>query len=248
MNLPIFNRIHRGYEIWKLTKKYFRAKQIIPGCNYYINGKCQTIYGEQALSMVLDIVSHDSYGIKKFKHLDTIVDIGANIGIFSLHASTLFPQAKILAYEPCNIARIDLEKNINGFNNIKIYPYAVGAVNQAVCLNFQADLSACYVTSDEDSSSGKGDECQMISLDDVVAKLDSPISLLKLDCEGSEYEIMQLSSFETVKYVVGELHTCPYGNPELGIKILNQKDFIIDKWLPFSDGTAGVFWASNRRY
>lgn len=243
----MLNKIQRSYAVMQLTRKYFRPSQIPKECClYYINGIPKTVYGSHALTMLIGIVIDDNYGLKRFRYIDNIVDVGANIGIFSLHATTLFPNVRILAYEPGDRSREYLAKNLNQSDRVEIYPNAVGGSNKKVKLNRQTDLTAFYVTEDADLSA-ESQTCEMVSLDEITAALESPIGLLKLDCEGSEYEIMQAKSFEQVRYVVGELHSCSKGNPELGLKILEQKGFIIDKWLPFPDGKAGEFWASNSR-
>ncbi|MEH2455796.1 FkbM family methyltransferase [Nostoc sp.] len=241
----MLDRIERSFKIIKLTRKYFRAKQIPRGCTYNINGIIRTVEGEQALSMLLDVVINDSYGLKRFRYLDNIVDVGANIGTFSLHASTLFPKARILAFEPSIQSRLFLEMNVTGLN-IEVYPYAVGNTRGKVILNELDDLSASYISLENDISFLGSQECELISLDDIAAKLETPVSLLKLDCEGYEYEIMQASSLESFRYIVGELHTCQFGNPQLGLEILKNRSFEIEQWFPFADGLAGVFWAKYK--
>jgi hypothetical protein len=220
----MLDRIERSFKILKLTRKYFRASQVPDNCEFNVNGLLCKVTGDHVLSMMLDIISNDSYGLKRFKTktIDNIVDIGANVGVFSLHAHTLFPNARLLAFEPSTQSRQFLEKNTKGLN-IEVYPYAVGNSRGKIILN----------------------ECELISLDDVVAKLQKPVSLLKLDCEGSEYEIMKSSALKSFRYIVGEMHTCQHGDPTLGLKILNNNGFRIDKWFPFPDGLAGIFWATN---
>lgn len=246
MNLSIIDRIKTGYAVRKLTKRYFRSSQVPEACDYYINGRLRTVSGQHALVMLMGIVLNDCYGLKRFKYIENIVDIGANIGIFALQAATMFPQVKIYAYEPCQEALPDLEKNLQQLN-VEIYPYAVGGISKKVNLNFQEDLTACSLETQGESYPGKSQECYMIAFDEITAKLGGKIGLLKLDCEGSEYEIIQSASFEKVKYVVGEFHTCKNGNPEMGLELLKEKGFIIDNWDPFTDGKAGEFWASNSR-
>ncbi|OUL30805.1 FkbM family methyltransferase [Nostoc sp. 106C] len=243
----MLDRINRSFKILKLTKKYFRANQITQDdCIYSINGVKRKVYGEQALSMLLDIVSDDAYGLRRFNHLDNIVDIGANIGVFSLYASTLFPKAKVFAYEPAEQSRLILQKNLIE-DNIEINSYAVGNTKRKVILHNPGDISACYISLTKEDSSLASQECELISLDEVAAKLEQKVNLLKLDCEGSEYEIMQTPSLEKFTYIVGELHTCQDGNPEMGLKTLRSRGFKIDKWSPFPDLKAGVFWASNEK-
>lgn len=243
----MLDKIRRVYTIAKLTRRYFRARQVPrESCVYNINGVTRTLYGQQALDMLLEIVIDEVYGLKRFKYLDTIVDVGANIGIFSLHAASLFPNAKIAAYEPSCISMSYLQKNLSQLN-VDIFPYAVGALSRKAALICTADLSACYIDSNSTDRTVEKQECAMVSLDEVAAHLRAPIGLLKLDCEGSEFEIMQAASFEKVRYVVGEFHTCENGNPELGINILNQKNFSVDRWNPFPECKGGIFWASNNR-
>lgn len=102
----MLDKINRSIALIGLTRRYFRARQVPTPCLYYINGVSRTVRGEQALSILIDIVVDDSYGLKRYKHIDSIVDVGANIGIFALHASTLFPMAKVLAYQPCTQSRL----------------------------------------------------------------------------------------------------------------------------------------------
>ena len=243
----MLDKIWRSYAVMQLTRKYFRPSQVPETCDYYLNGVMRTVSGQHALTMVMGIVLNDCYGLKRFRYIENIVDIGANIGIFSLNAAILFPNSKIYAYEPCQEALLDLENNLQQLKKVEIYPYAVGEITQKVNLNFQEDLTACSILMAGESSSQKSQVCEMIAFDEITAKLGGSIGLLKLDCEGSEYEIIRATSFEQVKYVVGEFHTCQSGYPELGRELLRERGFIIDNWVPFPDGKASEFWARNSR-
>jgi len=246
MSISIIERINAAYAVMKLTKRYFRASQVPEICDYYINGSLRTLSGQHALVMLMGIVLNDCYGLKRFRYIENIVDIGANIGIFAVHAATIFPQVKIYAYEPCREVLPDLERNLQELN-VQIYPYAVGGITQKVKLHFQEDFTACSIETEADNFLGKSQECDMIAFDEITTKLGGKIGLLKLDCEGSEYEIIQSDYLTKVKYIVGEFHTCKNGNPERGLKLLQEKGFIVDNWSPFPDGKGGEFWASNSR-
>lgn len=245
MGTSILQRVKTAYAVSRLTRRYYRANQIPYTCDYYVNGYKINISGSDALVMLMGIVLNDTYGLKRFQNIGNIVDIGANIGIFSIHAATLFPQAKILAYEPCGETFSNLKKNINPFN-VQVYPYAVGQHSGKVNLSVEGDLTACYVANNNRSSFINSSQvCDMISFQEIAAQMDGKIGLLKLDCEGSEYEIMQSPSFSCVEHVVGEFHTCELGNPEYGLELLKQRGFTIEQWLLFPDGKAGEFWARN---
>ncbi|MDJ1168124.1 FkbM family methyltransferase [Roseofilum sp. BLCC_M154] len=244
MGASILQRVKTAYAVNRLTRRYYRSNQIPYTCDYYVNGYKVNISGPDALVMLIGIVLNDTYGLRRFQNLENIVDIGANIGIFSIHAATLFPQAKILAYEPCSETFDNLKKNVNPFN-VQAYPYAVGQYTDKVNLSVQGDLTACYVAKNDNSSLSSSQVCDMLSFQEIVDYMNGKIQLLKLDCEGSEYEIIQSPSFNSVEYVVGEFHTCEQGNPEYGLELLQQKGFTVEQWLPFPDGKAGEFWAKN---
>lgn len=246
MTVSIVQRFKTAYAVNRLTRRYFRSNQVPNDCQYYINGSKVNISGQHALVMLMGIVLNDCYGLKRFKRLNNIVDIGANIGIFSIHAATLFTQAKVYAYEPCQDALSDLERNVKELN-VEVYPYAVGLTNQKVYMNIEEDLTACSITVKENNLLKKSQKCDMIAFGEIVEQLGGCIGLLKLDCEGSEYEIIESPAFKYVKYVVGELHTCHSGNPEQGLNQLARQGFIVDRWVLFPDGKAGEFWASNSR-
>src|SRR6516164_5480528 len=53
------------------------------------------------ISDLINILLDDEYGLGKLRSpVNTVVDIGANIGLFSLWARHQFPNAIIHAYEP----------------------------------------------------------------------------------------------------------------------------------------------------
>jgi FkbM family methyltransferase len=58
--------------------------------------------------------------------INTIIDIGANIGEFTLIFSELFPNAKIHAFEPLPECFAQLEKRTKSFKNIYVYNIALG--------------------------------------------------------------------------------------------------------------------------
>lgn len=127
------------------------------------------------------------------KRNSTVVDIGANIGIFSIYAANKSAK-KIYAYEPNRQAYEVLLKNIsnNGFENI-IFPYNLAVFDRdddkvAIPLRPSPynEIKSENITDIENS-----ELVYTITLCTIVNQnLINQVDLLKIDCEGAEYRIL----------------------------------------------------------
>jgi FkbM family methyltransferase len=133
-----------------------------------------------------EIVVEDYYGIFGYARRarpSVIVDVGANVGMFSKLCSLFFPDAEIYAYEPNPEALRWLERNAQG-SRIKVCPYAVTGCSGDVALNTNFE-STCGAKVEP----GGAVRVQGIAASRVAeGKL---IDLLKMDCEGSEWVILK---------------------------------------------------------
>lgn len=154
------------------------------------------------ISDIINVLMEDEYGLATLPGpVETIVDIGANIGLFSLWARHHFPDARILAFEP-NPDVYDYAKRNTERLGVDLSMEAVGSERGAVRL-FSPDESTRTVR----ALSDKDGKVPMITLDDVVARAGGRIDLLKLDCEGGEWEILKCAeALRKVKCVVMEYH------------------------------------------
>lgn len=167
---------------------YFRMSMAHPPYWIAANGKsCQVFAGDDLGSATCyrEIIVNDFYEIFNYSkqfNPSLIVDIGANIGIFSKLCSLLFPDANIYAYEPNPIALNWLEKNAQ-LTHIKVFPYAVGIQEGLVLLDSNCDSTTGKISEEGNIS------VQCIAVSEVAQG--RPIDLLKMDCEGSEWSILQ---------------------------------------------------------
>jgi len=135
----------------------------------------------------------------------TVIDVGANIGFFSLHFLSRFPGAKIFAFEPhpyCFMVLKQYTEEYPGLD-LNIFQKAVGGSNSKITLNTSkldgfATMSSIY----ENENKGQKFETESITLERFLKnnKIDF-IDLLKLDCEGSEYPIIYGLSEEVTKKI-----------------------------------------------
>lgn len=177
------------------------ARFRLPG-SYYLKGKRLNINAPAEPGLAYDFINlllDDEYGLKSMsRYPKTIVDIGANIGLFSQMAGTLFPKAKIHAYEPNPRMQSYLEKNLKQVG-AEFFPEAVGAV---------PGMGQSLDTGD--SRTGifqKGGNTPIIAFSSAVERIGGEIELLKIDCEGGEWEIFEdAKAFQRVKLIRMEYH------------------------------------------
>jgi FkbM family methyltransferase len=131
--------------------------------------------------------------------LNTVVDIGANRGQFSLVAANLFPDAAIFAFEPLLAPASVFSRIFSSKPNIALFPVAVGPTSgQSVMhLSRKDDSSSLLPITDLQANIFPGtDSCGSVNvnirpLSSLLSASDiaSP-SLLKLDVQGYEYEAL----------------------------------------------------------
>src|SRR5262249_51800241 len=83
----------------------------------------------RAVPTVAAELARDSYriGCIEFVPGDTVIDIGAHVGLFSIFLAGRFPFLRILAFEPApqNYARFRRNVERNGIRNVEIHNKAV---------------------------------------------------------------------------------------------------------------------------
>lgn len=185
---------------------------------------------------------HLRYLKKKLRRVKSIVDIGANHGMCVIAARQIFPSAKIDCYEP----NPQLADTL-GFNAMQLNatPYfeAVMKKDCKVNLNFaESDLatSAC------ESKTGKVTGSSLRT----VIKRSGVIDILKLDCEGAEWELLKdTQSWEKIKSLSMEYHLWAKAsaNVENLYQLLNSINFKIVHHTNCNSGQ-GFVLAINRNY
>jgi len=128
--------------------------------------------------------------IKKAKNC--IIDIGGHLGFFSIMASILNPNVPIYSFEPHigNYALLKENLKNNHIKNVTAKQVAVSsAVGQTELKLSKEDLNHSLTMAIEPT--GETQKVQTTTLERIFIKNNINIcDLLKLDCEGSEYEII----------------------------------------------------------
>lgn len=139
-----------------------------------------------------EIFGDNEYLLERTNLPRTIVDIGANIGTFSIFAAISNPKAVIIAFEPSHKTFRQLKRNIliNKFiNRITPNNFAIGGKREKLKL-YNSGVSgtkSIYKTRREKTF----EIVNAITLEDIFKKFSiKKIDFLKIDCEGAEYEIL----------------------------------------------------------
>lgn len=122
------------------------------------------------------------------------VDVGANIGYFSLMAAQIVGnQGRVLSFEPNqqNCGLLHLSARSNGFENIDIYPYAVAEketnflydslASNGVLSEFNQDLEVL---------NSNRILVRSVRLDEAIRDV-RKVHVIKIDVEGAEYRVLQ---------------------------------------------------------
>ena len=127
----------------------------------------------------------DEYGLSELKlPVQTILDIGANIGFFSIAARSYFPAARIHAYEPNPRILTFTLRNANAAQ-FNLFAEAVGGVSGYVSLDDAGDSNQARTK----PSFGPACGIPQVPLATSVQRLGGQVDLAKIDCEGAEWDL-----------------------------------------------------------
>jgi FkbM family methyltransferase len=178
--------------------------------------------------------------IDTFKPDDLFIDIGANIGLYSLYAA-FSRGVQVIAFEPESLNYALLNRNIF-LNRIdsKIKAYSLALSNElafnaihlslfmegASCHNFKEKLNFKHEPLSPEFSQG----CFSMSLDDLIEKQLIPVPQhIKIDVDGIEHKILegakQPLKNSAVQSVLVELNTHLVSHRQI-IELMKENGFI----------------------
>lgn len=190
------------------------------------------------------------------KENDTILDVGAHIGFFTIYSAKQAPKGKVYAFEPSRNSFNVLQRHIemNKLENVISENYGVLKNSGSATLFVDESFAIGNSMFSNDSLLSR-ESVETISLPDILNKYKiRKIDLLKLDCEGAEFEIiLNLSKDDLAKIVkiAAEIHY-NIGNYHIDdlVKFLKVNNFDVEyKYLLAGFNTSmPTLYAVNREY
>ena len=206
---PMFRRLWQLFQMWSRANKLGfplrRTKGWHPPERILLNGKWVPIACPQdsgCVNAFRDIFLHDCYGLETVRHpVNTVLDIGANAGFFSLSTRNVFPRATIHAYEP-NARLLETLIFNSTSGNFSFFREGVGLSEGRAFLD-QDQTSTVFA---QTHIAPDGD-VPIVSFSKCLERLGGTVDFLKCACEGVEWQLFQdSSSWKHVKFVGMEYH------------------------------------------
>jgi FkbM family methyltransferase len=180
--------------------------RITDGPNFYIQ------YKDEFLNRI--------YHFESQRTDPLIIDGGSNIGMSILYFKMVYPQARVIGFEPDPKIFQMLQENVtkNGLSGVTLVNSGLSAKNGEG--TFMADESAGGYL-------GSGGGAIAVRLEKLSTYLSEPVDFLKLNIEGEELpaleEVAQSGKLANVRELVLEYHSWPNVEQRMG-NILNLLD------------------------
>jgi len=201
----------------------------------------------------IEFFIQDKYSKYFRKKYNNVVDVGANVGVFSEYLIQKDHTEKIVAVECDPKALYDLTRNFKREYRVEIEPKALYHENTKISFYHSEENPVISSTIAPDKlvnhmAGVKGNdvtEVETITIKDLVNKLGC-IDLLKIDIEGGEYGVMDNLDIELFKSINNFLIECHFFEADYKVKYdrllnkLRSNGYIVEEFMENQSNNAGT--------
>ena len=171
--------------------------------------------GSRANLIVAHEINNDDYNLDKvgLQPGDYVIDIGANTGMLALYLLKKYPGIFVVSFEasPVNYQNLLRNSQQNAGHKFNWMTFNMAVTSDARSIELNHPLVCKNSGSIDIYTKGNNTyTISSISLGQIFYMyIPDKVKLLKIDCEGSEYEILYNCSvklFDRVEYLVAEFH------------------------------------------
>jgi FkbM family methyltransferase len=162
----------------------------------------------------------------------TVIDVGGHIGTLTMLVATRAPKGRVFTFEPEpeNFALLDGNVKRNNFTHVRVFNLAVAGKEE----EREFFLARNPVRTGSHTLTRVGDtgslKVRCTTLSKVLQEHQiEKVDLLKLDCEGAEWEILPATSDEDlgrIRQIVMEVHGGENGEKEKSFDRLKRLGFV----------------------
>ena len=167
----------------------------------------------QAISALLSwptfsVTSYSMVSALKRQNLEphTVLDVGANVGQFTVAVAKMFPGVQIHSFEPVPECFMNLRKNVSKLKNVSVYQLALGDTEgeeSSSILPLSKEHRVAFPNAREISQV----PIKISKLDTIFAtqQIDAP-TLLKIDVQGYEANVLRggEDTLKRIQFIVAE--------------------------------------------
>lgn len=136
----------------------------------------------------------------------TVIDCGANVGVSCLYWKSLYPEARITAFEPDPVVYATLKANLDAFGYSDVVALQKAAWIEDTQLEFWSEGADGGRISDLTDT-----KKDLVKVDALRLRnfLNQEIDLLKIDIEGAEIDVVRdcADALASVKHICVEYHS-----------------------------------------
>ncbi len=248
--------LHKHFVNWYV--RIFERLGILQGDVTYITRTPRLSFTFQPKSLgtplwiLEDMLYHDPYNDGDFVlgEKPIIVDLGANLGFFSVTEAKRFPKARIFAYEAHPVNHKYLVRNVaqNAVEGqvVALHAAVVGEPRETVSIfENDDDVGSHSLIKDKKGMGSASHEVPAITFNDVLrTQRLQHVDLLKMDIEGGEYDIVRHSkeTLQKVRYMALEHHIIP------GERVEDLKEMITSYGFEVREYSPHVWHCVNRTF
>lgn len=217
--------INQASRNWLTLKWYLTILHGKPPDNMGMdNGYCYYDYGDRrilapynAAGVFLEIFQDEVYErVWKLEPGQTVLDIGAYVGMFAVKASRLVgAEGQVIAIEPSPENYGFLAWNCKGLDNVVLIKKAIMATTGVGMLYYSKSAAANSLV----TQWKRYIEVRTITLDELVEELGlDKVDIIKVDAEGAELDVLKGATNVLAKgtrLVIAAYHTAPNGKAEI---------------------------------
>ncbi|WP_432969474.1 FkbM family methyltransferase [Dactylosporangium sp. CA-233914] len=161
-----------------------------------------------------EIFRHETYSLAGLPDAPVVVDVGANVGLFSLYTKQVRPKARVLAFEPApeNLEAMRLNVELHDVTDVTVHECGLGSRTGEATFTYYPNLPGNSTFTPQDKAMAKdlmaariGRESteQLYTPTELVVRVErlsrvlaehhpdvDTVDLLKIDVEGTELDVL----------------------------------------------------------